>query len=116
MAGLTGALVGPRLEEQSPVPPAPVLLLREVPLVLGGHLGPKGRAGVLRVLLSDPSQGVDTESNLREVLPLEQIWSEEHLLVRHFELLDTAGLDLVDQFAEDHSVLQHIGEVPSRKR
>ena len=67
MSGLTGALVGPRLEEQSPVPPAPVLLLREVPLVLGGHLGPQGRAGVLRVLLSDPSQGVDTESNLHTV-------------------------------------------------
>ena len=64
---LGGALVAAGLESDDAVPALADLLVREVPLVLGGHLGPKGWAGVLRVLLSDPSQGVDTESNLHTV-------------------------------------------------
>ena len=32
-----------------------------------------------------------------------------------FELLDAAWLDLVDQFAENHSVLENLSEVASRK-
>ena len=64
MAGLTGALVGPRLEEQSPVPPAPVLLLREVPLVLGGHLGSQPGTLVLGVLLGLAGQRVQAQGHL----------------------------------------------------
>ena len=62
--GLGGALVRPRLEPHHPVPALSDLLLREVPLVLDGHLGPEGGAGVLRVLLGHSGQGVEAETDL----------------------------------------------------
>ena len=48
---LGGALVAAGLEADDAVPALADLLVREVPLVLGGHLGAEGGAGVLGVVL-----------------------------------------------------------------
>ena len=65
MTRLRGSLVGAGLEPDHPVPALPDLLLREVPLVLGGHLGAQGGTGVLRVFLCYSGQGVETQTNLQ---------------------------------------------------
>ena len=61
---LRGPLVGAGLEADHPVPALPDLLLREVPLVLRGHLGSQRGTGVLRMFLCYPGQRVETESDL----------------------------------------------------
>ena len=48
---LGGALVAAGLEADDAVPALADLLVGEVPLVLGGHLGAEGGAGVLGVVL-----------------------------------------------------------------
>ena len=68
MTRLRGSPVGAGLKPDHPVPALPDLLLREVPLILGGHLGPQGGTGVLRVFLCDSGQGVETQANLHQVV------------------------------------------------
>ena len=53
------------LQSDVSVPPLPDLLVREVPRVLVGHLGPNGGAGVVGVFLSDAAQSVQTQGHLR---------------------------------------------------
>ena len=86
---LRGPLVGAGLEADHPVPALPDLLLREVALVLGGHLWSQCWTSVLRMVLSgstwtqdvsikiyfknNPTKREDAEGDLRDVSCLEQI-------------------------------------------
>ena len=71
------------LEPNGGVPALSDLLLGEVPLVLGGHLGSYLRPRVLWVHLSDSAQGEEAEHHLGNIPGLEQVWGLEHLLLGH---------------------------------
>ena len=61
---LSGSDVGASLESNDSVSVASYLLLREIPLVLGWHLGPDGGTGVVLVVLGQPPQREQAENNL----------------------------------------------------
>ena len=63
---LGGSLVAAGLESDLGVSALGDVLLREVPLVLGGHLGADGGAGVVRVLLGGPTQREQAQGHLQQ--------------------------------------------------
>ena len=94
---LRGSGIGSWLEAKVTVPALPDLLICEVPLILGGCLGPEGWSGKFWVFLCSSCKGEEAESHLRKIATLEEVRSLEHLLVRTTILLGSCkeGLDVL---------------------